>query len=209
MFRNIIVLGMLVGAASMAGWFTINREGDQTSIQFNRDEIRSDAARAIDRGRQYLDQREHQFASEQGSASNYLDEGYGYDQSSYQQQSYQQPSYQGQTYNQGQYGAQTEQYGQSQYERTSYDRTQYGQPQNDRSQYGQPQNGQSQYGQPYSGQSQYGQPQYSQPEYGQPDYRETEYQHGGQSYQGNYQQAPNEARGGVRYGVPYQDERNR
>ena len=181
----------------MAGWFTINREGGQTSIQFDRDEIRSDTARAINRGREYLDERGQRLTSQQGSSSNYRDDGYG--QPTHQQQSYQQPSYQGQTYDQGQSSYQSDHYGQPQ-----YDRTQHGQQQYDRSQYSQ-----QQYGQPQSSQSQYSQPQYGQPQYGQPQYRETDYQHGGQGYQDNYQNAPTEARGGVRYGVPYQNERNR
>jgi len=64
MLRNLIFLGMLVGAASMAGWLTIDRQGDQTTIQFNRNEFRNDARAAIDRGREYLDQREAQRAAE-------------------------------------------------------------------------------------------------------------------------------------------------
>jgi hypothetical protein len=169
MFRNVIFLVMVVGAASMAGWFTINREGDQTSIQINRDEIRSDTWRAIDHGREYLDQHEQRLASQQQQSSNYRDDGYGYGQPTYQQQSYQQ-----QNYDQGQY-----QYRSNQYDQPQYDRSQYGQPQYDQSQYGQPQ------------------------------YRETDYQQGGQAYRGNYQDVPIEARGGVRYGVPYQNERTR
>jgi hypothetical protein len=57
MFRNIIILGIAIAAASAAGWFTVNREGDRTTIQINRDEIRNDTRRAMDRSREFLDHR--------------------------------------------------------------------------------------------------------------------------------------------------------
>ena len=53
--RNLFIIGMLVAGAFMAGWFQINREGDRTTIEINRNEIRSDTRRAIDRGRDFLD----------------------------------------------------------------------------------------------------------------------------------------------------------
>ncbi|QDV68460.1 hypothetical protein Poly24_21690 [Rosistilla carotiformis] len=53
--RNIFILGILVVAAFMAGWFTIDRDGEQTTIKINRDEIRQDAKVAIERGKEYLD----------------------------------------------------------------------------------------------------------------------------------------------------------
>ena len=53
--RNLIFVGIAIAAASAAGWFQIQRDGDTTRIDINRAEIRSDARRAIDRGRQILD----------------------------------------------------------------------------------------------------------------------------------------------------------
>ena len=44
----------------MAGWFQIHREGDRTTIEINKSEIRSDARRAINRGSDFLDRREQQ-----------------------------------------------------------------------------------------------------------------------------------------------------
>jgi len=58
--RNLLILGMLAVAAFMAGWFKINRDEESTTIEFNRAEIRSDARRAIDKGRDILERREQQ-----------------------------------------------------------------------------------------------------------------------------------------------------
>lgn len=63
--RNLFVIGMLLVAAFMAGWFQINREGDRTTIEINRSEIRGDARKAIERGRDFLDHREQQYADQQ------------------------------------------------------------------------------------------------------------------------------------------------
>lgn len=49
----------------MAGWFQIQREGGETTIKINRTEIRNDARNAIDRGREFLDKREQQFAEQE------------------------------------------------------------------------------------------------------------------------------------------------
>ncbi|MEM1226418.1 MAG: hypothetical protein AAGJ40_12020 [Planctomycetota bacterium] len=65
--RSLMLLGLAVGAAFMAGWFTIERDGDQTRIGINKAEIRSDARQAIDRGRDILDKREQEMlAAQQG-----------------------------------------------------------------------------------------------------------------------------------------------
>ncbi|EMI20208.1 signal peptide protein [Rhodopirellula maiorica SM1] len=56
--RNIIILAMLVAGASAAGWFQIQRDGEYTRIDINRAEIREDARRAIDKGREILDRRD-------------------------------------------------------------------------------------------------------------------------------------------------------
>lgn len=53
--RNLMIIGMLLMAAFMAGWFKINRDGENTTIEINRGEIRQDTQRAISRGREYLD----------------------------------------------------------------------------------------------------------------------------------------------------------
>ena len=62
--RNLFIIAILLLAAFMAGWFKVNRDGDQTTIQINRAEIRDDARRAINKGRDFLDQREQQYAEE-------------------------------------------------------------------------------------------------------------------------------------------------
>jgi hypothetical protein len=53
--RNIMFIGMLLSAAFMAGWFKIQRDGENTLIQIDRNEIRNDTRQAIDRGREILD----------------------------------------------------------------------------------------------------------------------------------------------------------
>ncbi len=62
--RNLFIIALMLGGAFMAGWFTINRDGDRTSIEINRDEIRHDTRHAIDRGRQLLDREGQQSLSE-------------------------------------------------------------------------------------------------------------------------------------------------
>lgn len=56
--RNLLLLGLLVGGAFMAGWFTIERDGDRTRIEINKTEIRQDTRQAIERGREFIDQQE-------------------------------------------------------------------------------------------------------------------------------------------------------
>lgn len=65
MTRSLMMLGLLAVVGFMAGWFTINRDGERTTIEINRDEIRNDARTAIDRGRSYLEQRREQQAAAQ------------------------------------------------------------------------------------------------------------------------------------------------
>lgn len=57
--RNLIILALLLAGAFLAGWFTINRDGDRTTIEINRTEIRQDAREAIDRGREFLHEHQH------------------------------------------------------------------------------------------------------------------------------------------------------
>ncbi len=63
--RNIFIIGMLLVGAFMAGWFKINRNGDHTTIEINRAEIRNDTRKAIDRSREILDRSEERLARHQ------------------------------------------------------------------------------------------------------------------------------------------------
>ena len=65
MFRTVFVLALMAGAAFMAGWFTIDRTDSETTIKFNRDEIRSDASKAIAKGREFLNKTNAQSQGEQ------------------------------------------------------------------------------------------------------------------------------------------------
>ena len=56
--RNLIIIGMLLMAAFMAGWFTVDRNGETTTIEINREEIREDAGKLIRRGREFLDRQD-------------------------------------------------------------------------------------------------------------------------------------------------------
>lgn len=74
--RNLFIIAMLLVGAFMAGWFKINRDGDSTTIEINRNEIRSDARNAINRGREYLDRRDQQYADQQYAEQQYADQQY-------------------------------------------------------------------------------------------------------------------------------------
>lgn len=69
--RTLLLLGLAVGGAFMAGWFTIEREGDQTRIGINKTEIRNDARQAIDKGRDLLDKREQEALARQQQGGNF------------------------------------------------------------------------------------------------------------------------------------------
>ena len=102
--RTIIVIALILVCASMAGWFSINREDGETTIRINRDEIRQDARAAIDRGKNYLDRKDgEQFASQQQGQLQPPQNWQG--QQQYQQQGGQQ-QYTQQQYTQQQYGQQ-------------------------------------------------------------------------------------------------------
>ncbi|WDQ16976.1 hypothetical protein PSR62_00120 [Rhodopirellula sp. P2] len=78
--RTILLLGLAIGGAFMAGWFTIERDGDKTRIEINKTEIRSDTRSAIDRGRDILDERQREQAAQQQVAQQpggYPDQGQG------------------------------------------------------------------------------------------------------------------------------------
>lgn len=53
--RNLFIIGILIAGASMAGWFSVNREGDRTTIEFDRTEIREDTRNVFNRARGYLE----------------------------------------------------------------------------------------------------------------------------------------------------------
>lgn len=92
--RNLFIIVILAGVAFTAGWFTIDREGDKTTIQFNRAEIRQDTRRVIDKGREILDSRDQQFAGDRQQPQQdprYADRNGGFQQ---QDQRYQQPNFQ-------------------------------------------------------------------------------------------------------------------
>ena len=67
--RTLLFIGLAIGGAFAAGWFRVHREGDHTMIHINRGEIRSDARRAIDRGRDFLDQRDAELAARDSVAN--------------------------------------------------------------------------------------------------------------------------------------------
>ena len=123
MFRNLILIVMVVGAASMAGWFSINREGDQTTIQINRAEIREDAGRLFDRGREFLDEREQRLASQRQDNGESWNESGGYE--TYSEQDYRNAGY---TDSRSDYQTdryQSQQYRDDRYQDSSYHRKQY------------------------------------------------------------------------------------
>ena len=80
MFRTIVILGILAVCAFMAGWFTIHRDDQETTIRFNRDEIRADTSNAIAKGREFLNNK----AGELNSGGQADQEGYPVD-AQYQQ----------------------------------------------------------------------------------------------------------------------------
>ncbi|WP_182865040.1 hypothetical protein [Stieleria mannarensis] len=66
MFRTLVILGVLAVCAFMAGWFTIQRDENETTIRFNRDEIRADTSKAIAKGRELLENGRDQQAEDDG-----------------------------------------------------------------------------------------------------------------------------------------------
>jgi hypothetical protein len=63
--RNLLIFGMVLAAATMAGWLKVQRDGERTTIEIDRGEIRSDAKQAIERGRDFLDRRDREYADQQ------------------------------------------------------------------------------------------------------------------------------------------------
>lgn len=96
--RTIFVIGLILGSAFMAGWFTVNRDEEGTTIRFDREEIRNDTRAAINKGKDYLNDGRQpvngdQFTSQQAPAfqgqQQFQQQGYG--QPQYQQPAYGQP----------------------------------------------------------------------------------------------------------------------
>jgi hypothetical protein len=106
--RTLFVLGLVLTCAFMAGWFTINRDGGETTIKINRDEIRNDAKTAINKGRDYLD-RDGNPVNQADGQQNYQQYPQAGDQFAGQQQYGNQPGYNA---SQGQYQANQYQQGQ-------------------------------------------------------------------------------------------------
>ena len=73
MFRTLLILGGVAIAAFMAGWFTIDRSENETTIRFNRDEIRADASKAIAKGKELLDQNGRQMDDPNFADPNFAD----------------------------------------------------------------------------------------------------------------------------------------
>jgi hypothetical protein len=100
--RTIFVVGMILVAAFMAGWFTIQRDEEGTTIRINRDEIRGDTRQAIDRGREFLEHGEKgQFPAEQVAEQPYggnLQQSWNQQPQNYQQLPSTDPRYQNQPY---------------------------------------------------------------------------------------------------------------
>ena len=67
MFRTIVILGVLALCAFMAGWFTIDRNENETTIRFDRDQIRADTSKAIAKGREILNKNRDGQETEQGT----------------------------------------------------------------------------------------------------------------------------------------------
>ena len=65
MFRTIVVLGLVALCAFVAGWFTIDRSENETTIRFNRDEIKADTSKAIAKGRDFLNRQLENQSQEQ------------------------------------------------------------------------------------------------------------------------------------------------
>ncbi|QDT60963.1 hypothetical protein SV7mr_34920 [Stieleria bergensis] len=55
MFRFVMILVVLAGLAFMANWFTINRDEETTTIQIDRQQIRSDLSKAAEKGRKLIE----------------------------------------------------------------------------------------------------------------------------------------------------------
>lgn len=69
--RTLLFLGLALGAAFMANWFTIERDGDRTRIDINRDTIRSDAQHAVDKGREMLDHQKRELQTNMPPAESF------------------------------------------------------------------------------------------------------------------------------------------
>jgi regulatory protein YycI of two-component signal transduction system YycFG len=55
--RNLFIIALLILGAFLAGWFTVNRDGERTTIEINKSEIRQDTKQVIERGKEFLHER--------------------------------------------------------------------------------------------------------------------------------------------------------
>lgn len=55
MVRFAMIFVVLAGLAFMANWFTIKRDDDTTTIQIDRQQIRSDLSKAAEKGRDFIE----------------------------------------------------------------------------------------------------------------------------------------------------------
>ena len=84
----------------MAGWFKVQRDGERTTIEIDRSEIRSDARQAIERGREFLERRDREYADQQYAQQQFS--GQAQQQNWPQEQVASQPQPWGTTYDPGQ-----------------------------------------------------------------------------------------------------------
>lgn len=103
MFRAILVLGVLAVITFMAGWFTVDRNSEETTIRFDRDEIRADIGAGIAKGRDFLEK------TRQNNTST------AHGQQGVAQQAQGQPTYTGAQYQNGGQNYGTQPYGTQQY----------------------------------------------------------------------------------------------
>jgi hypothetical protein len=53
--RKLLILIVCIVLMVMAGWITINRSGDTTSLSFHKDEVKEDTKAAVEQGKELLD----------------------------------------------------------------------------------------------------------------------------------------------------------
>ena len=80
MLRAFIIIGILAVCAFMANWFTIDRSEKETTIRFNREEMRDDASKALAKGRELLNRGESSEADQGLFGQQPNDQQDGFDQ---------------------------------------------------------------------------------------------------------------------------------
>jgi hypothetical protein len=138
--RKILFIGGIIGAMFAAGWFQIHREGNETMIKINRDEIRTDAKRAIVKGRELLDRGEQEIERREIQMS---EQDYVTQRSQYDTNQYPAPQYNPAQYDPSQYPP--THYSPSQYPNQQYTNQSYPAPANQPGQYQAPRNESARY----------------------------------------------------------------